>query len=172
MSDANASGIGQVFGAHERLAAKPGEHQAHQLGAGRFDGETRRQRGRGSEIIYAACFTVSLQQFLNRVAVRRIHREKYATRYERTKAKVRVVINRVDHWRRGNPFKPSRRTPPILIRHWDETVFNRVLMHIIQSGQIRLLVSQLCIPEVMPDFTRWRLVLSVDPTRGARVERS
>ena len=38
MSDANARGIGEIFGAHERFTAETGKHQAHQLGASRFDG--------------------------------------------------------------------------------------------------------------------------------------
>ena len=74
MSDANTCGVSQIFGAHQRFTAKTGEHQAHQLGAGCLDGETRRERGGGIEIIYAAGFAIGLKQFLNRLAVRRVHR--------------------------------------------------------------------------------------------------
>ena len=38
--DASARCIDQVFGAHQRLTAETWEHQAHQLRARRFDGET------------------------------------------------------------------------------------------------------------------------------------
>jgi len=88
MSDANARGVGQIFRAYQCFAAKTGEHQAHQFGAGCFDGEARGQRGGGIEIIYAAGFAIGLKQFLNRVAVRRSHRLKYAPGGCGTKGKV------------------------------------------------------------------------------------
>ena len=73
MSNANPSGIGQIIRAHQGFAAKTGEHQAHQLGAGRFYSETRGESGGGVQIIDAAGFAIGLKQFLNCVAVRRVH---------------------------------------------------------------------------------------------------
>jgi len=78
ISNVSARGIGQIFGVEQRLAAKTGKHQAHQLGASRFDREARRKSGGGGEIVYATGFAICLKQFLNRVVVRRIHRTKYA----------------------------------------------------------------------------------------------
>ena len=67
MPDANACRIREVFGAHQCFAAKTGKHQAHQLGTGCFDGETRGKRGGGGQIIYSTGLPVGLQQFFNRV---------------------------------------------------------------------------------------------------------
>src|SRR5262249_56724243 len=50
--------------------------------------ETRRERGGGVEIIYAAGFTIRVKQFLNRVAVRRLHRQKYAPLADKKKESV------------------------------------------------------------------------------------
>src|SRR5207244_11856033 len=85
---ANARGVSEIDGAHQLLATKTGKHQAHQFRARRLDGETRRERGGDVEIIYAACFPVGVKQFLNRVAVPRSHRLKYAPGGERAKGKV------------------------------------------------------------------------------------
>ena len=78
MSDANARGVGEIFGAHERFTAKTGKHQAHQLGASRFDGQTRGEGSGGGEIIYPAGLAISLKQFLNCVPRRRGHQTNYA----------------------------------------------------------------------------------------------
>ena len=78
MSDANAGGIGQIFGVHQRFAAKTGKHQAHQLRARRFDGQTRREAGGRGQIIDAASFSIRLEQFLNCVPRCRSHQIKYA----------------------------------------------------------------------------------------------
>src|SRR5207247_2067787 len=95
MSDANTCGVSQIFGAHQRFTAKTGEHQAHQLGAGCLDGETRRERGGGIEIIYAAGFAIGLKQFLNRVAVRRSHwRAKRATSREFLRSSLSLICAR------------------------------------------------------------------------------
>ena len=63
-------------------------------------------------------------------------------------------INRSHHWRRRDVFKPSRRTPPILIRHWHQAMLNRILMDIVQPSKIRLLIGKFRIPEIMPDSPR------------------
>ena len=49
-------------------------------------------------------------------------------------------------------------------------MFYRVLMHIIQSRQVRFLVSQLGIPEVVPHLAPWRIIQSIDPAGGALME--
>ena len=78
MSDANARGVGEIFGAHERFTAKTGKHQAHQLGASRFDGQTRGKGSGSGEIIYPAGLAISLKQFLNCVPRRGGHQTNYA----------------------------------------------------------------------------------------------
>src|SRR5437016_2515288 len=50
----------------------------HSISGDRLDGQTRGESGGSGEIIYAAGFAISLKQFLNRIAVGRIHRSKYA----------------------------------------------------------------------------------------------
>src|SRR5438477_7796715 len=74
MSDADACGVGQILRVHQRFAAKTGKHQAHQLRARRFDGQTRREAGGRSQIIDSASFSISLKQFLNCITRRSSHR--------------------------------------------------------------------------------------------------
>src|SRR5262245_18721615 len=78
MSDTNARGVSEIFGAHERFTAKTGKHQAHQLGARRFDGQPRGEGSSGGEIVYSASLAIGMKQFLNCVPHRRGHRVKYA----------------------------------------------------------------------------------------------
>ena len=62
------------------------------------------------------------------------------------------AINSLDRdWRRGT-LKPGGRTPRILICNSDEAMLNRVLMNIVQTRQIRTLVSQFCVPKIVPYF--------------------
>src|SRR6266700_3958866 len=58
---ATARNVGQIRRIHERLAAKAGEHEAHEFCASRLDRETRRQRGGSIQIINAAGLAVSLK---------------------------------------------------------------------------------------------------------------
>ena len=58
MSDANAGGVCQVFGVHQRFAAKTGKHEAHQLRARRFDGQTRGKAGGRGQVIDSASFSI------------------------------------------------------------------------------------------------------------------
>jgi hypothetical protein len=88
ISYSSPSGLGQIFRADQCLAAKAGEHQAHQIGASRLDRQTRRQSGGSVEIIYSASFAVSLKQFIDRVTRRQIHHSNYATGFYPTKGKL------------------------------------------------------------------------------------
>jgi hypothetical protein len=78
VSDANARGVSEVFGANERFAAKTRKHQAHQLGAGRFYGKTRGEGSCGVEIIYSAGLAIGMKKFLNRIPHCRGHCVNYA----------------------------------------------------------------------------------------------
>src|SRR5262245_14975997 len=90
MSDANARGVGEIFGAHERFTAKAGKHQAHQLGASRFDGQTRGEGSGSGEIIYSAGLAIGMKQFLNCVPCRRGHQTNYAPTEREKKRKYGV----------------------------------------------------------------------------------
>ena len=62
------------------------------------------------------------------------------------------AINGLDRGWRCGALKPGGRTPRILICNSDEAVLNRVLMNIVETRQIRMLVSQFGVPKVVPDF--------------------
>src|SRR6266566_9202339 len=79
ISYSSPSGLGQIFGTHQRFTAKTGKHQTHQLSASRLDGETRGESGGSVQIINAASLAVSLKQFVNCVTSRRFHHRNYAT---------------------------------------------------------------------------------------------
>ena len=79
ISDSSASCLGQIFGTHQRLAAKSRKHQAHQLGASGLDGQARWQGGGSVEVIYTASFAVSLKQVGDCMVHVRIHHRNYAT---------------------------------------------------------------------------------------------
>ncbi len=49
-------------------------------------------------------------------------------------------------------------------------MFHRVLMRVVQPGEIGLLIRELGFPEVVPDLSARRLVEPVDPDSGLRVE--
>ena len=65
--------LGQIFRAHDLFAAKSGKHQAHQIGAGRFNGEARGKRGGSIEIINAPGLAVGLQQLVDCVVLALVH---------------------------------------------------------------------------------------------------
>ena len=70
----SASGhLRQIARIHQGFAAKTGEHQAHQLGAGVVNGRARGQHGSGGEIINAAIFGVGVKQLFGSVAPGRFH---------------------------------------------------------------------------------------------------
>ena len=103
-----------------------------------------------------------------------------AFKKRRQVAKLEVVLNiqfidlkSVDclahRWRRRS-LEPSRRTPLILIGHRHEPMRDRILMHVIEPGQIRLLISQLRIPEVEPHCAASLVVNLVQLARGVRVK--
>src|SRR5204862_8267074 len=84
MPDANTRRVSEIFRAYQRFAAKTWKHQAHQRGTSCFDGQARWQAGCGGEVIYSACLTICLKQFLDCVPCRRGHRSKLAlTRREK-----------------------------------------------------------------------------------------
>ena len=61
ISYASSSGVGEIFRAHQRFAAKSGKHQAHQFGTRRLNGETRGEGGSSVEVVDAARFAVGLK---------------------------------------------------------------------------------------------------------------
>ena len=105
MSDANARRVGEIFGAHERFTAKTGKHQAHQLGASCFNGQTRGEGSCGGEIIYPAGLAISLKQFLNCIPCRGGHRTNYAPAEREKKRKY-------DVWEEGV------KTAYVLLQQW------------------------------------------------------
>src|SRR5262249_19791907 len=64
--------------------------------------------------------------------------------------------------RRGRSFEPGRGTPWVGARDSNQTVFHRILMDVIQSGEIRLLIGELLVPKVVPDSSRFFSVELVD----------
>src|SRR5262245_17769689 len=72
----------------------------------------------------------------------------------------------LDHSRSRYAFKPGCGTPTILIRHFDQTVFDWILMHVVESRQIRSLISQPRVPEVIPDSTPFSLIPPIQLARG------
>ena len=77
---AHARDLGQIFRAHDLFAAEAGKHQAHQIGAGGFDGKARGKRGGSIEVIDAASLAVSLQQLIDRAVLTFFHYVEYAPR--------------------------------------------------------------------------------------------
>src|SRR5437867_3613553 len=55
--------------------------------------------------------------------------------------------------RRSDALEPRRRTPRILIRHRHEFVLHRVLMNVIQPGQVAVLNRQLRVTEIKPNLS-------------------
>src|SRR5206468_3726193 len=86
ISYASASDIGQIFRADQRLAAKARKHQAHQFSTRCLDRQARGECGSSVEVVDAPGFAIGLKQFVDRIAVRRVHLRKYAP--PSTKAKV------------------------------------------------------------------------------------
>ena len=64
--------------------------------------------------------------------------------------------------RRGGALEPGRRAPAILVGHRHQAVFDRVLVDVVQPGQVRGLEGQLRIPVVEPDGAARHLVKLVD----------
>jgi hypothetical protein len=61
-------------------------------------------------------------------------------------------VNSSHHSWRSYSFKPRRRAPGILIGHFDYTVFDSILMHVVETSKIRVLIGNLCVPEIEPDL--------------------
>ncbi len=80
------------------------------------------------------------------------------------------TINGFDHRGRGGTLEPSRRTPRILVGHGYQTVFHRVLMNIVQPGQIGLLVSKPCFAKVEPHLPSSRSIELVYPLSRLHME--
>ena len=79
-------------------------------------------------------------------------------------------VNRFDLPGGGIEFEPPRRAPRILIRHWNQPMAHRILMHVIQAREIALFVSQPRVPVVVPVRAPRRAVEFVDESRSARVK--
>ena len=73
---------------------------------------------------------------------------------------------------RGRLLEPGRRAPSVLSCDIDETVFHGVLMHVVQSSQIRPFVRQPRFPEIVPDPAARRTVESIHPIGKLRVKNS
>ena len=67
-------------------------------------------------------------------------------------------------------FEPSCRAPRILIRHWNQPMTHRILMHVIQARKIALFVSQSRVPVVVPVRAPRRVVEFVDESRSGGVK--
>ena len=67
-------------------------------------------------------------------------------------------------------LEPGCAAPAILIGDGYQSVRYRILMYIIQSRQIAFLVGQFRFPEIVPNFSAFCLVQSVDPTRRANMK--
>lgn len=67
-------------------------------------------------------------------------------------------INRLHHGWGSRALKPRRGTPWIFIRNTDKTVLQRILMNVIEMRQIRTLVCQLRIPEVIPNLPSSKVI--------------
>ncbi len=73
-------------------------------------------------------------------------------------------IDALDLRRRGGTFKPRRRTPEILVCDRHQAVFYRILVNVIQPGEVRPFVSQACVPEVVPNVSARLPIEPIDPT--------
>ena len=69
-------------------------------------------------------------------------------------------------------FKPTCRTPQVLIRDRDQAVLHRILMHVVQPGKIRLLVGKSRLPEVVPNFPARRIIKFISPLRSFLMQQS
>jgi len=80
------------------------------------------------------------------------------------------IVDRFDLGRCGRSLKPSRRTPRVLIGNRHKPVHDGILMRVIQSRQVRFLVSQPRLADVVPDLASRSLVQLVDPLGGPFVK--
>src|SRR5438552_339864 len=65
-----------------------------------------------------------------------------------------VYLEPIDRFHLRGPrrsFKPSRRTPRILISHRNQSVLDWILMDVVESGKIRILMRKSCFPEIVPN---------------------
>ena len=74
------------------------------------------------------------------------------------------AVNGFHHGNRSRAFKPSRRTPRILIRHVHQSMFHRVLVNVIQARQIRFLACEPRLTKIEPDLPTGSAIKFVDPT--------
>src|SRR5262249_3988951 len=84
-----------------------------------------------------------------------------------------IYLESVDcfHYRRGSsPLKPGRSTPTVLIGNRDEAVFDCVLMHVVQSSEIRSLVSEPGVPEIKPHMPAYCVIEPVQLASCVSVE--
>src|SRR5215475_13061662 len=71
------------------------------------------------------------------------------------------AVDGFDRRRRRNALKPRRRTPTILIGHWNQVMLDRVLMHVIEPRQVRVLIRQPRVPVVIPDGATFGLIEAI-----------
>lgn len=72
-------------------------------------------------------------------------------------------------WRCGS-LEPCGGTPSVLVGNGDESVFTRILLHVMESRGVARFVGQPRIPEVVPDFSAGCGVEGIDPSGGLAME--
>src|SRR5437870_2737018 len=55
-------------------------------------------------------------------------------------------------------LEPTSRTPGILISNRNQAMSDRILMYVVQSGEIRFLIREPCLPKIMPNHAARRVV--------------
>lgn len=73
--------------------------------------------------------------------------------------------------RRRRAFKPRCRAPRVMVGHRHQTMFHWILMHVVQTRQIRALIGQALVPIVVPHLTVRRTVQAIHPPPGFGVRR-
>ena len=72
-------------------------------------------------------------------------------------------IDRPDLRIRSLALEPTGRTPQILIRHFDQSVMHRILVNIVQPGEIAPMMGQSGFEEIVPDFALRAFVNLIEP---------
>ena len=73
------------------------------------------------------------------------------------------AINRVNHGARRRALEPGGRAPRVLVGDGNEAMVHRVLVNIMEAGEVGRLDGEACFPIVEPNAAAWRAVELVDP---------